>query len=119
MEEGNEKLEKVRSPNYGGRREGSGRKPSIKILEDKIRKQLEATFWVDMATKYAEPFVRTVFNEDVPWETRFRTWEALQNRAWGKPTERTEITGRDGKDLIPADEVLSRLLSLKGGSKGV
>lgn len=30
--------------------------------------------------------------------------EALLNRAWGKPVERTELTGKDGKRLVAAIE---------------
>lgn len=50
----------------------------------------------------------------------YRFYQDLHDRMYGKPTQRTEITGKDGKDLIPdsdskraSDEAINELLNGK------
>ena len=89
-----------------------------KLIRDELVKNLDENFWKSLAFDKAIPRLIDMLGSEKD-EVILRAATEILSRAYGRPTERTEITGRDGKDLIPADEVLSRLLSLKGGSKGV
>lgn len=81
--------------------------------------KLDQDYWKRLAEEKAFPRLSEILSIEDDRGVLLKAIQEVLNRAYGRPTERTEITGRDGKDLIPADEVLSRLLSLKGGSKGV
>lgn len=79
----------------GGARPNSGPKPSIAKIEAKLRRELNAEFWVQMAETYGPTFIEVVMNDDVPWDIRLKTWQEINNRAYGKPKEtlKADITG--------------------------
>ena len=85
----------LRALNPGGARPNSGPKPAIKKIEARVRRKIEAEFWVEMCETYSDSFIEAVFDENTPWETRFKVWQEINNRALGKPKETIQqnITG--------------------------
>ena len=82
----------------GGYRPNSGRKPSIELLKNSVRKEISAEFWLELAETYADPFIRRVFDDPtVAWEVRFRLWQEVMNRAYGKPKESHDVTSKGEK----------------------
>ena len=111
---------KSRHGSEPGTNRGGGRKPSIDLLRDKVRKEITAQFWVELAEKHAEPFIKTVFGDDsVPWDVRLRTWQEVLNRAYGKPKERVENrqVDKDGNDLFNKEDYELRLVNLRNAKK--
>lgn len=115
MEESTEKTEK--SPNLGGRREGSGRKVHIeRLIQEKVADQFkikEAQFWVNLAEKYAVPRLQEILTSPldvVGGKTLLGAVKETLDRAMGKPKESIDHT-TNGKDLpmpiLPLNHVRS------------
>jgi len=98
--EGIEIIEKEKTPK-GGKREGSGRKPSIDLLATKEVKTRIAELWVDLCDQYAIPYYVGVMQgtEEVSPDIKFKVGNDILNRALGKPKERHEHSGPDGEAI--------------------
>ncbi len=80
----------------GGKREGAGRKPGS---QSKVTRELK-----EAAQVYAAEALNTlakVCKSGKSESARVAAACAILDRAYGKPKQQTELTGKDGKDLIP------------------
>jgi hypothetical protein len=100
MDEGAEKTENPILPKQnGGARPGSGRKPSLELLKNEAKKLAYAEFWVELAENKAIPRLKRMMDnpsDEIAWKP---TKEVL-DRAFGKPRESVEHTGKDGERIF-------------------
>jgi hypothetical protein len=87
---------KIKGAGRGGSREGAGRKPGI---QNKATLELK-----EAALAYTQEALNTlakICKSGKSESARVAAACAILDRAHGKPKQQAEITGKDGKDLIP------------------
>ena len=82
----------------GGKRRGAGRKPSPKT----ILARLALAELDEEAEKSIRFFVFVRDNEKATWGIRLEAAKELVDRRFGKAKQPQELTGKNGKPLIPA-----------------
>jgi hypothetical protein len=84
----------------GGARNGAGRKS--KPAEDDLRKRLKKAC-KDGKIDYLDEVFRKLVSDAVSTSTKTRqeARKLLLAYLYGRPVERHEVTGEDGKDLVP------------------
>lgn len=87
----------------GGKRPGSGRPKGVKDPQTYVKEQARAIL-INMVQQHIEPIVNAMIDKaltgDIP------AARELLDRAWGKPKQELEMTGKDGKDLFePSDKI--------------
>lgn len=83
----------------GGKRPGSGRKKG-QLAGHTLETQQQRIKAIAMVDARLEEIFAPQIEKAIKGDTSAFT--AVLDRAWGKPLQSTEITGKDGKDLIPA-----------------
>lgn len=97
---------------HGGKRPGAGRKPG-----SKQRATVEqAGTLAELAREYTSTALGTLVRVAQSSESdaaAVSAANAILDRGYGKPVQQTEVTGKDGKDLIPdqTDLDLARALT--------
>lgn len=99
---------------HGGKRPGAGRKPGSK---DKATAEQSATL-SELAREHTGTALQVLVQVAKASESdaaRVSAANAILDRGYGKPAQHTELTGKDGKDLIPelADMDLARLIAFQ------
>lgn len=89
----------------GGKREGAGRKKG-QLAGHTLKTQEQRIKAIAMVDACLEEIFAPQIEKAMKGDTSAFT--AVLDRAWGKPLQSTELTGKDGKDLIP---VLSERVS--------
>lgn len=82
----------------GGKREGAGRKKGH-LASHTIKAMEQRAHAIAMVDAELEAIFRPQIEKAIKGDTSAFT--AVLDRAWGKPMQSTELTGKDGKDLIP------------------
>lgn len=96
----------------GGKRPGAGRKPGSK---DRATAEQGATL-AELAREHTSTALQVLVQVAQASESdaaRVSAANAILDRGYGKPIQTSEITGKDGKDLIPepTDTDLARLVT--------
>ncbi len=89
----------------GGARSGAGRKS--KHDEDDLRKRLAKACKEGKIDQLDIVFSKLVEDaKSTSFKTRHEARKLLLAYIYGKPVERQELTGKDGKDLLPTVQVI-------------
>jgi hypothetical protein len=109
------KLEKVEKTynSYGGAREGAGRKAKEKMYADLNLSEKRKIFY-SMVSE--EDFRIIVMNYLDQAKKSPQQAEFIINQLIGKPMQAVEVTGKNGRDLIPVDRALDILRLYSSGS---
>lgn len=74
----------------------------------------QADKWVRLSDEKAFPKLSEILSVEEDRAVLLKAIQIVFDRAYGRPTERHELTGKDGKDLISLDELATRLVALRG-----
>ena len=69
--------------------------------------------WKNLADRKAFPILSSLMDCSDNEHIVLKAVVEVMNRAYGKPTERTEVTGKDGEPLISLEQVMERIKNLK------
>lgn len=99
-----EKLEK--SANYGGAREGSGRKSKEKLFQELSMSGKRKEFLAMVTQEEFEAIVKNYLEgaKHDPDQAEY-----IINQIIGKPLQAMELSGKDGKELIPPERAIDIL----------
>lgn len=114
-----EKLEKKNThwlskfPPHGGSREGAGRKAKEKTYVDLSLHEKRKIFYSMVSEEDFKAIVRNYVDQakKTPQQAEF-----IINQLIGKPMQAVEVTGKNGRDLIPVDRALDILRLYSSGS---
>lgn len=82
----------------GGYRPGSGRKKG-QLAGHTLETQQQRIKAIQMVDDNLAEMFQPQIEKAIKGDTS--AFNAVLDRAWGKPLQSTELTGKDGKDLIP------------------
>ena len=112
----------------GGFRHNGGRKAAVDLLKLVQSKSQSNEMFLAIANKLALPFViKLLGDDDAAVRSRLDAAIDMLNRAYGKPRETHEITGKDGAPLFLPSEIIERneivlqrsVVSVDGDTKAI